>query len=98
MDGVAGLTQPAVEPGQAFDYDFVAPDAGTYWYHAHNRSVEQVARGLYGALIVEEDEAPEVDREEVLILDDWLLDPETAQINPDFDSVHDRRTNGCACD
>lgn len=94
MDGVAGLTQPAVEPGQAFDYDFVAPDAGTYWYHAHNRSVEQVARGLYGALIVEEDEAPEVDREEVLILDDWLLDPETAQINPDFDSVHDRSHAG----
>ena len=40
MDGVAGLTQLAVEPGQTFDYDFVAPDAGTYWYHAHNRSVE----------------------------------------------------------
>lgn len=94
MDGVAGLTQLAVEPGQTFDYDFVAPDAGTYWYHAHNRSVEQVARGLYGALIVEEDEPPEVDWEEVLILDDWLLDPETAQIDPDFDSVHDRSHAG----
>ena len=94
MDGVAGLTQPAVEPGQTFDYDFVAPDAGTYWYHAHNRSVEQVARGLYGALIVEEDEAPEVDREEVLILDDWLLDPETAQIDSDFASPHDRSHAG----
>ena len=94
MDGVAGLTQPAVEPGQTFDYDFVAPDAGTYWYHAHNRSVEQVARGLYGALIVEEDETPEVDREEVLILDDWLLDPETAEIDPDFEAVHDRSHAG----
>ncbi|MGY9046329.1 hypothetical protein P775_15620 [Puniceibacterium antarcticum] len=30
MDGVAGLTQAAVEPGESFDYDFVAPDAGTY--------------------------------------------------------------------
>lgn len=94
MDGVAGLTQPAVEPGQSFDYDFTVPDAGTYWYHAHNRSTEQVARGLYGALIVEESEPPDLDREEVLILDDWLLDPETAQIDPDFTSRHDRSHAG----
>jgi FtsP/CotA-like multicopper oxidase with cupredoxin domain len=94
MDGVAGLTQPAVEPGQSFDYDFVVADAGTYWYHAHNRSAEQVARGLYGALIVEEAEPPDVDREQVLILDDWLLDPETAQIDPDFTSRHDRSHAG----
>lgn len=87
MDGVSGLTQDAVGPGDSFDYDFVAPDAGTYWYHAHNRSWEQVARGLYGALIVEEAEAPDVDREEVLILDDWLLDPETAQIDDSFDNA-----------
>ena len=44
MDGVAGLTQAAVEPGESFDYDFVVPDAGTYWYHAmrgpSNRSPE----------------------------------------------------------
>jgi FtsP/CotA-like multicopper oxidase with cupredoxin domain len=94
MDGVAGLTQPAVEPGQSFEYDFVAPDAGTYWYHAHNRSAEQVARGLYGALIVEESAPPDVDREEVLILDDWLLNPKTAQIDPEFTSRHDRSHAG----
>ena len=56
MDGVAGLTQPAVAPGDAFLYDFALPDAGTYWYHPHNRTYEQMARGLYGALIVEENE------------------------------------------
>lgn len=94
MDGVAGLTQPAVMPGDSFDYDFLVPDAGTYWYHAHNRSVEQVARGLYGALIVEEAEAPDVDRDEVLFLDDWLLDPETAQIDTNFLSGHDRSHAG----
>jgi FtsP/CotA-like multicopper oxidase with cupredoxin domain len=94
MDGVAGLTQAAVEPGRGFDYDFVAADAGTYWYHAHNRSTEQIARGLYGALIVEEPEAPDIDREEILILDDWLLDPDTAQIDPDFTSRHDRSHAG----
>lgn len=89
MDGVSGLTQDAVPPGAGFDYDFVARDAGTYWYHAHNRSMEEVARGLYGALIVEEPIAPDVDREELLILDDWLLNPETAQLDPDFASPHD---------
>jgi FtsP/CotA-like multicopper oxidase with cupredoxin domain len=94
LDGVAGLTQPAVEPGEGFDYDFLVPDAGTCWYHAHNRSVEQVARGLYGALIVEEPNAPDVDREEVLILNDWLLDPDTAQINTVFSSRHDRSHAG----
>jgi len=54
MDGVPGLTQDPIEPGESFDYSFVAPDAGTYWYHSHLKSWEQVARGLYGPLIVEE--------------------------------------------
>ena len=94
MDGVAGLTQEAVAIGANFDYDFKVPDAGTYWYHAHNRSTEQVARGLYGALIVEEPDAPDVDREEVLVLDDWLLNPDTAQIDPEFTSRHDRSHAG----
>ena len=75
MDGVSGLTQNPVQSGETFEYDFVVPDAGTYWYHAHNKSWNQVARGLYGPLIVEEDE-PVFDREHdlTLILDDWRLD------------------------
>ena len=75
MDGVAGLTQKPVPPGATFEYDFEVPDAGTYWYHAHNRSWEQVARGLYGALIVEEDEKSVARSSDVtLVLDDWVLD------------------------
>ncbi|WP_414717997.1 multicopper oxidase family protein, partial [Thioclava sp. UBA3469] len=85
MDGVAGLTQDAVPPGQTFDYEFVVPDAGTYWYHAHNRSYEQVARGLRGALIVEEVDGPDIDREEVIVLEDWLLDPESGQLFDNFE-------------
>ena len=94
MDGVPGLTQDAVPPGGSFDYAFKVPDAGTYWYHAHEKSTEQVARGLYGPLIVEEAEPPDVDRDEVLMLDDWLLNPETAQLDPDFESRHDRSHAG----
>ena len=52
MDGVAGVTQDAVLPGQDFVYRFVADDAGTYWYHSHQLSAEQVAGGLFGALVV----------------------------------------------
>ena len=77
MDGVAGLTQEPVPPGSSFDYDFDVPDAGTYWYHAHTASMEQVGRGLSGPLIVDEAAPPDVDRDEVLVLDDWLIDPET---------------------
>lgn len=72
-DGVAGLTQEAVPSGEGFDYDFVVPDAGTFWYHPHNRSWEQLARGLYGTLIVEEAAPPKVDRDLVLNFDDWRL-------------------------
>ena len=74
MDGVSGLTQKPVEPGDSFLYDFVAPDAGTFWYHAHNKSWNQVARGLYGPLIVDEVE-PVFERSNdiTLVLDDWRL-------------------------
>ncbi|MFN3172757.1 MAG: multicopper oxidase family protein [Hyphomicrobiales bacterium] len=74
MDGVAGLTQAPVIPGESFSYDFVAPDAGTYWYHAHNRSWNQVARGLYGSLIVDEPERPfDAEHDITLMIDDWRL-------------------------
>ncbi|SNS16186.1 multicopper oxidase family protein [Tropicimonas sediminicola] len=88
MDGVPGVTQEAVPPGGDFLYEFDLPDAGTYWYHSHNQSYEQVARGLQGALIVEETEAPDIDREEVFVLDDFRLDPETGQI-AGFGNMHD---------
>lgn len=93
MDGVAGVTQPAVETGGEFLYDFVAPDAGTYWYHPHNRTYEQMARGLYGPLIVEEAEPPEVDDEIVLMLDDWRL-TRTGAIDENFGHMHDRSHAG----
>ncbi|MGX6605490.1 multicopper oxidase family protein [Micromonosporaceae bacterium Da 78-11] len=51
-DGVAGITQDAVLPGQTHVYRFVAQDAGTYWYHSHQVSHEQVRLGLFGALVV----------------------------------------------
>jgi len=51
-DGVAGVTQNAVLPGKSHTYRFVAKQAGTYWYHSHQVSHEQVAGGLFGSLVV----------------------------------------------
>ncbi|KAF0675758.1 multicopper oxidase family protein [Profundibacterium mesophilum] len=93
MDGVPGLTQEAVAPGASFDYDFALPDAGTYWYHAHAQSVEQVGRGLYGALIVTEPEPLDIDAEHVLILDDWRLQDD-AQLAGDWGAPHDNSHGG----
>ena len=66
MDGVPLLTQPAVTPGMSFDYRFRPPDAGTFWYHAHDP--RQLDHSLHGALIVEEPEPVKIDRDIVLVL------------------------------
>ncbi len=72
MDGVPGVTQNAVQPGESFTYEFQATVPGTYWYHSHQDSANQVDRGLYGALIVEPKDGPKVDRDYTLVLDEWM--------------------------
>ena len=52
MDGVAGVTQDAVRAGGSFTYRFVASQVGTYWYHSHQVSHEQVLKGLLGAIVI----------------------------------------------
>jgi FtsP/CotA-like multicopper oxidase with cupredoxin domain len=52
-DGVAGVTQQVVRPGEQQRYRFYANDSGTRWYHSHQQSSEQVRRGLFGAMIIE---------------------------------------------
>ena len=71
MDGVPDLTQAAVPNGGKFTYDFVVPDAGTYWFHSHVGT--QLDRGLYGPLIIDDPaEKADYDDELVLVLDDWI--------------------------
>ena len=52
MDGVAGVTQDAIAVGKSYTYRFVAAQVGTYWYHSHQVSHEQVKGGLYGAVVI----------------------------------------------
>jgi len=72
-DGTATPTLPAIASGEAFEYRFRVPDAGTFWYHAR-RDSGVLAQGLYGALIVEESLPVETDRDVLLILDEWRFE------------------------
>ncbi len=54
MDGTEDVQKP-VQPGETFQYRFVLPDSGTYWYHSHFNETEQLERGLYGGIIIEDE-------------------------------------------
>src|SRR5437879_8784527 len=83
MDGVPGLTQQPIRPGESFTYSFTPPDAGTFWYHPHADSLQQLGRGLAGAVIVEEREPVAVDRDLLWFIEDWRLD-DGGRIAPGF--------------
>ncbi len=74
MDGVPYVSQAPVLPGEYFDYDFICPDAGSFWYHPHTASAEQLGRGLVGPLIVEEREPTGFLHERTLSLKTWHID------------------------
>ncbi|TVX93250.1 multicopper oxidase family protein [Paenibacillus agilis] len=71
MDGIPGVTQDAVVAGKTFTYEFKATVPGTYWYHSHQDSVNQLDKGLYGTFIVE-DPNESYDRDYTLVLDEWM--------------------------
>ena len=72
MDGTTDVQKP-VQPGEEFEYHFTVPDAGTFWYHSHHNETVQVERGMYGALVVEDDGDPVFDAERVFVIDDMKL-------------------------
>jgi len=75
MDGVPGVTQDPIQPGETFTYEFTAKPAGTFMYHSHFEGDIQVSAGLYAPFIIEpkEPEAnpPAVDR--VLMISEWRM-------------------------
>jgi FtsP/CotA-like multicopper oxidase with cupredoxin domain len=93
MDGVPGLTQTPIKPGESFVYEFTPPDAGTFWYHPHADSLVQIGRGLAGPLIVEEAEPVVVDRDLFWLLQDWRL-AKDGQIAGGFGSAMDASMSG----
>jgi FtsP/CotA-like multicopper oxidase with cupredoxin domain len=93
MDGVPGVTQPPVQPGETFVYEFTPKDAGTFWFHPHLRSSEQIERGLFGVLIVDDVEPRPYTQDVLWVLDDWLLGPD-GEIFPQFNTRHDLAHDG----
>jgi FtsP/CotA-like multicopper oxidase with cupredoxin domain len=76
MDGVPFITQPPVNPGESFNYDFVARNPGSHMYHSHLNSAFQVTKGLLGAFIIEPKDksaGPKFDKEYTMILGDGPL-------------------------
>lgn len=78
FDGVPGISQEPVKPGETFVYELHFRDAGVFWYHPHVREDRQQDMGLYGLIIVEDDNGDIVEpgtkiREEVLIINDTLI-------------------------
>ncbi len=93
MDGVPFVTQYPIKPGEVFHYQFETRDSGTFWYHPHQMSFEQVPRGMYGPLIVEEEKPIEVDREVVWVLSDVRLGGNGRQVE-DFGRILDIANDG----
>jgi FtsP/CotA-like multicopper oxidase with cupredoxin domain len=75
MDGPAKITQRPIEPGESYTYEFLAQQAGTFFYHSHDHPDRQQALGLYGALIIDPQNPPAepaYDLEHVILLQEWL--------------------------
>ena len=91
MDGIAGLTQPPIMPGETFAYEFTLQQHGTHMYHPHVDELTQMAMGMMGMFIIHPragDEVP-VQRDYCFMLHNWALHPGTYRPDPaimlDFD-------------
>lgn len=98
MDGALTHDQSPIAPGATFDYDFILPDAGTFWYHPHFDSAAQLGNGLYGPLIVDDPTEPAALGDEVvMVLSDASVDAggtlEPADSGGDFGTLFGREGN-----
>ena len=77
MDGVAGLTQPAIQPGKTFVYEFIAKRPGTFMYHPHADEMTQMAMGMMGLWVTHPKDSGlyRVDRDFVFLLNAYDIDP-----------------------
>jgi FtsP/CotA-like multicopper oxidase with cupredoxin domain len=82
QDGVPYLVQAPVRPGESFRYRFAPPDAGTFFFHSHCNSAEQMGRGLQGVLVVDGDTTEPYDTDVVLLLRDWRVQPGAKAFDP----------------
>jgi len=83
MDGVGGLTQKSIQPGETFKYEFVLHQSGTVMYHSHHDEMTQIALGLTGMFVIHPRRPRRrVDRDFVVMLHEWRIDPGAKRPNP----------------
>jgi FtsP/CotA-like multicopper oxidase with cupredoxin domain len=86
MDGVSGLNQPHIEPGETYVYEFTLKQHGVFMYHPHSDEMVQMALGMMGFFVIHPKvpEGPKVDRHFVVMLGEWFVEPGTATPNPNI--------------
>jgi len=83
MDGISGLTQPPIKPGETFKYEFTLRQHGTHMYHSHHDEMTQMALGLMGLFIIHPRQPKyRVDRDFAFMLSEWRIDVGTMRPNP----------------
>jgi manganese oxidase len=83
MDGVGGLTQKAIQPGETFKYEFTLRQSGTGMYHSHHDEMTQIALGLTGLFVIHPRRPRRrVDRDFAILLHEWRIDPGAKRPNP----------------
>jgi manganese oxidase len=84
MDGVGGLSQKTIEPGETYKYEFKLRQHGTYMYHSHCDDMTQIALGMMGMFIIHPrtPTGPRADRDFALMASEWRIDVGTMRPNP----------------
>lgn len=84
MDGVSGLNQPKINPGETFAYEFTLRQTGSLMYHPHFDEMTQIALGMHGFFIIHprDNSVRRVDRDFAIFLNEWFIKPGTATPDP----------------
>ena len=84
MDGVGGLSQPHIQPGETYAYEFTLKQHGTHMYHPHADEMVQMAVGMMGLFIIhpKNSEPVKIDRDYAFLLHNWALHPGTYRPDP----------------
>jgi FtsP/CotA-like multicopper oxidase with cupredoxin domain len=82
MDGVSGLTQPPIGPGETFAYEFTLNESGTRFYHPHADEVVQLSMGMMGMFIIHPRGPATVERDFAYVLHNWAVHPGTSRPDP----------------
>ena len=84
MDGVSGLNQPHILPGETYVYEFTLKQHGVFMYHPHSDEMVQMAMGMMGFFVIHPrtPETPKIDRHFLVMLNEWRIEPGTATPDP----------------